>query len=551
MELFVARAEAVDPHFTLTPENTQAVIEICRRLDGIPLAIELAAARLPLLGIDGLRARLDERFKVLTGGARMVLRRHQTLRATLEWSHGLLTSEEQTVFRRLGVFSGSFTLEAAQHVAQDENIDAWSALDHLGALVDKSLVLAEGDQLPRYRLLETTRAYALERLGEAGETDATMCRHAEALLQVLTAFEREDQQTGVTVPGMQAAAAEIDNLRAALAWAVTAANGEEIAIGLAGNSLRVWNAVILLTEGMDRCLALRNFLHDGMPPATVARFWLTIAQLGIYSARRETFDAAGRAASLYRQQGDAGRLFDALVTRAAQGIRFGTIQEMEATIAEATVLVRPDWPAAPRSALEFVRSRWFAMQGRMEESLTAAQRQAAIRMQSGNEIGMHYAMSNVVAVENQLGRTEIALEHARASIARLDVIGGSAGAGHLWLSVLHSEALLGRVDAALAAGRTAYALLLREGDESRVYWGLALCAALKGRLPDAARIIGYAGAVRARAGIHPESHWTCISDRLEPLLDSALQPDELTRLRAEGAAMREEDVVRLMLGDGG
>ena len=154
------------------PDNVDAVVEICRRLDGIPLAIELAAARVPLLGVEGLRARLDERFNVLTAGARVVLRRHQTLRATLEWSHGLLTAEEQRVFRRLGVFAGSFTLEAAQHVARDAQIDGWAALDHLGALVDKSLVLAEGDPVPRYRLLETTRAYALERLGEAGETEA-------------------------------------------------------------------------------------------------------------------------------------------------------------------------------------------------------------------------------------------------------------------------------------------------------------------------------------------------------------------------------------------
>ena len=171
-----------------------AVIEICRRLDGIPLAIELAAARLPLLGVEGLRARLDERFNVLTAGARVVLRRHQTLRATLEWSHGLLTPDEQTVFRRLGVFAGSFTLEAAQHVVSDERIDVWAALDHLGALVDKSLVLAEGDPVPRYRLLETTRAYALERLAEAGETARMLRRHAEAILALLAAYEEDDRR---------------------------------------------------------------------------------------------------------------------------------------------------------------------------------------------------------------------------------------------------------------------------------------------------------------------------------------------------------------------
>ena len=549
VELFVARAQAVDPRFALTPENTHAVVEICRRLDGIPLAIEFAAARLPLLGVEGLRARLDERFNVLTAGARVVLRRHQTLRATLEWSHGLLTSVEQTVFRRLAVFAGSFTLEAAQHVVHDAQIDPWSALDHLGALVDKSLVLAEGDPIPRYRLLETTRAYALERLGEATETDSTLRRHADALLQVLAAFEREDQLLGVTLAGMQVAAAELDNVRAALSWVATAAGSAELAVALAGNSLRVWNATFQLTEGMDRCLALRPKLHDAMPPAVVARFWLTIARLGIYSTRREAYDAAWRAADLYRQLGDASRLFDALLAGAVQGIRFGTAEDMARAIDEATRLQRPDWPVRQRAFLEFARSRLCACQGRMEDSLAAALRQAAVSEQGGNEIGMHYAMSNAVAAENQLGRPEAALERARSSIARLDVIGGSGGAGHLWLGVMNSEALLGRVDAAIEAGRTAYALLLREGDEMRVFWGLALCAALQGRLPDAARIVGYADAAMARAGAS-ERQWTMILTRLNPMLDAGLAPEELARLRAEGAALREADAVRLALATG-
>lgn len=550
MELFVARAQAVDPRFALTAENAPAVVEICRRLDGIPLAIELAAARLPLLGVEGLRVRLDERFNVLTAGARVVLRRHQTLRATLEWSHGLLTPEEQTVFRRLGVFAGSFTLEAAQHVVQDTQIDQWAALDHLGALVDKSLVLAEGDAVPRYRLLETTRAYALERLGEAVETESTLRRHAEALRQVLTAFEREDQRKGVTIAGLQAAAAELDNVRAALSWVATAADSDELAVALAGHSLRVWNASFQLTEGMDRCLALRQRLRDEMPPAVVARFWLTIARLGIYSTRREAYDAARRAADLYRPLGDASRLFDALLAGAVQGIRFGTTDDMERAIDEATPLERSDWPPRQRAFLEFARSRLCARQGRMEDSLAAALRQAAISEQAGIEQGMHYAMSNVVAAEIQLGRTEGALARARHSIARLDAIGGSAGAGHLWLGVLNAEALLGRADAAVAAGRTAHALLLREGDELRVFWSLALCAALQGRLPDAARIVGYADAALVRAGVVLENHWTMTSERLYPMLRAGLAPDELGRLQAEGAAMREEDAVRVALGTG-
>ena len=145
VELFVARARAADPRLQLTAANVAAITEICRRLDGMPLAIELAAARARLLGLEGLRARLDERFHILTGGTRAVLRRHQTLRAAIEWSYGLLTPDEQTVFRRLGAFVGGFTLELAQDVAADEQIDRWAVLDLLGHLVDKSLVIADGD----------------------------------------------------------------------------------------------------------------------------------------------------------------------------------------------------------------------------------------------------------------------------------------------------------------------------------------------------------------------------------------------------------------------
>src|ERR1700756_5359166 len=119
----------------------------------------MAAARVPLLGVEGLASRLDERFRVLTGGPRLALQRHQTLRAALDWSHGLLTQDEQTVFRRLGVLARSPRRESAQRVTADNRIDEWAVLDHLGALVDKSLVVAETGEEPRYRLLETSRAF--------------------------------------------------------------------------------------------------------------------------------------------------------------------------------------------------------------------------------------------------------------------------------------------------------------------------------------------------------------------------------------------------------
>ena len=168
-----------DSRFRLDSDNVAIVADICRRLDGIPLAIELAAARVPLLGLDGLHTRMNQIFNVFSGGTRMKLRRHQTLRAALEWSYGLLSADEQTVFRRLGVFAGGFTLELAQQLVGDERIDQWLVLDLLGPLIDKSLVIAEGGAEPRYRLLETTARLHSSKLAAAGESDAMLKRHAE------------------------------------------------------------------------------------------------------------------------------------------------------------------------------------------------------------------------------------------------------------------------------------------------------------------------------------------------------------------------------------
>ena len=191
--LFIARARAVDPQFALHDGNAAAVGELCRRLDGMPLAIELAAARVRLLGVQGLLDRIDERLRVLTGGSRAALPRHQTLAAMLAWSHSLLGPVEQVVLRRLAVFVGSFALARAQDVAADDQIDRWAVLDALGVLVNKSLVTADDADPPRYRLLESTRAFALERAAasrrDAGDASTAcsgparaVCRHRRGTL---------------------------------------------------------------------------------------------------------------------------------------------------------------------------------------------------------------------------------------------------------------------------------------------------------------------------------------------------------------------------------
>jgi predicted ATPase len=250
--LFVMRARQADPHFSLSEANLHAVVDICRQLDGIPLAIELAAARVRLLGVDGVRQRLGERFSMLTAGARAVLRRHQTLRATLEWSHGLLTAPEQVVLRRLAVFVGGFTLDAAQDVAADECIDVWEVLELLGTLVDKSMVMAEGDPMPRYRLLESTRMYALERLADAGETDTMLHRHAQVQLQLAQAFDTAATELGHAGIQLQQMDLERDNILNGLDWCSrqSGADAAVIALRLVASLRYFWPSRGMLPTGI-------------------------------------------------------------------------------------------------------------------------------------------------------------------------------------------------------------------------------------------------------------------------------------------------------------
>jgi non-specific serine/threonine protein kinase len=216
IQLFIERARAVEPHFALSERNAPTVTRICQRLDGIPLALELAAARVRVLTVEQLLARLDQRFRLLTGGPRSAMPRQQTLQATLDWSYELLDDGERALFRRLAVFAGGWTLEAAEAVADGESLGSGDVLDLLTGLIDKSLVVmhargAEG----RYGFLETVRQYAEDQLLRSGEAAAVRDRHRDwcLTLRQLSTSDSEEQLAPL--------AAELDNIRAALSWCAT------------------------------------------------------------------------------------------------------------------------------------------------------------------------------------------------------------------------------------------------------------------------------------------------------------------------------------------
>src|SRR5882762_8353249 len=277
VRLFVERARAAAPHFSPDVRAAAGIAGICRRLDGIPLAIELAAARAAALGIDGLAARLDDRFRLLAGGYRTTMPRHQTLRATLDWSYELLTEPERVVLCRLAIFAGGFTLEAARAVAADDEIGAPEVVDRVPNLVAKSLVTVEADGVRvRYRLLETTRAYLLEKLIQAGEFDAAARRHAERYRDLFESGEAE-AETKPTDEWLAEYGPRIDNVRAALDWAFSPSGDASIGVALTIAAVPLWEQLSLLGECRERVGRALASLADADATSVRPRMQLSAA----------------------------------------------------------------------------------------------------------------------------------------------------------------------------------------------------------------------------------------------------------------------------------
>jgi predicted ATPase/DNA-binding CsgD family transcriptional regulator len=241
VRLFVERARGRDPTFYLSPHNALAVAEICRMLEGIPLAIELAAARVSTLSLEQISKRLEGSLELLTRGGRTAVPRHRTLKGTLDWSHALLSESEQKVFRRLSVFAGGWTLEAAEAVGSGEGIAQSEIMDLLSGLVEKSLVVAkrsdEGDV--RYRLLEPIRQHAQEKLEESGEAEEVRRRHASFYLAL--AEEAEPRLRGSEdMEWLERLENEHDNMRAVLSWALEQGEADELGLRLAGALWLFW-----------------------------------------------------------------------------------------------------------------------------------------------------------------------------------------------------------------------------------------------------------------------------------------------------------------------
>ncbi len=295
VQLFNERAIATMDEFALRDDDVAPVLEICHRLDGMPLALELAAARVDAFGVKDLAARLDNRFTLLTKGRRTALPRHQTLRATMDWSHDLLSEAERVILRRIAVFRGDFTIEAAAAVAAGEWITAADVFDGVANLAAKSLIATDiSGEVTFHRLLDTTRAYGLQKLTESGELEAVARRHAEYYRDL---FERAETETEVR-PATEWLAdygRQIDNLRAALDWAFSPSGDASIGIALTAAAVPLWMQLSLLEEGHGRVERALAALNSMAAPNPRREMLLQAALANAVLGTAGTVDAVGSA----------------------------------------------------------------------------------------------------------------------------------------------------------------------------------------------------------------------------------------------------------------
>lgn len=546
LSLFEARVQAAQPGFVLDERNLALAIDVCRRLDGLPLAIELAAARVATLGLRSVRDKLDARFKLLTAGSRAALRRHQTLRAALEWSHGLLTDAERAVFQRLGVFAGGFTMHTAQAVAADARLDEWIVLDHLSALVDKSLVVTDAGDPPRYGLLESARAFALEQLAAAGETIEVVKRHALAMRDFLQRVDsanldgelRTDQYAALVLP-------ELDNLRAAHEWASGEAGDLQVAMSLAAHA---GSLIDYAVECADWLVSLHGkFDEDAIEPAIVARYWRAIAA-GNMTGRlplAQRADAAARASTLYKALHQPRRVFSSLMQLSQLRSAQGQIAAAQAAVDGARALMRPDWPAEFRIRL-LRRDGYLARtEGRWDEALAAEREDVRISAATGDWRLEVIARTNLVDLLWERGPIEEAAHEASRLAEQLRERPAAQGdMDIMFANLIGILSEMDRIEDAAIVAQEALPSMRRTRNlyiEEWVYFFWR-----RGQVETASLLLGAYEAKRARTGEPLQPNERRLIAQARAAIETGVQAEPLRQALAAGAALGDLELLSVI-----
>jgi predicted ATPase/class 3 adenylate cyclase len=517
VRLFVDRAVTTTPEFTVTRENAPAVAQVCQRLDGIPLAIELAAARVKVLAVDQIAARLDDRFRLLTGGSPIALHRQQTLRATIDWSYNLLSETERVLLRRLSVFVGGWTLEAAESVCADGGVEAASILDLLTALVDKSLMSAETQRgEARYRLLETVRQYAHDRLVEADEDADLRTRHRDWYLELA---EQTDREIRGPRPAwwIERLETEHDNLRSALEWSKAEKDGAEAGLRLVGALHRFWfrrGHWREASEWLDGALARSGEAPPSLRPKALLGATHLAWRLGDYG--------------LATKLGEKG---------------VALCRELEDKEASASLL----------TYLSVVAIH----QGNYDRATALCEEAMNLGRELGNKAIIGLQLGHLGIVARYVGDYERATALQNESLALLREIGDKSGITFVLPFVLRNlgKVALHQSESGRAAVYFRESLILSTeiGDRWLCEEGLegfAAVASATGHYERAARLLGAADQLREILGWHPSPPDQADYDKCRAATHAALGNIVFSVAWAEGRAMTLEQAIEYALASG-
>jgi tetratricopeptide (TPR) repeat protein len=551
--LFVERAQEAKPSFELTPENLGAVAEICGRLEGIPLAIELAAARIKLMTAEQIAGRLGEkRLSFLTGGGG-----HETLRDAIVWSYNLLDDKGKALFARLGIFVGGASLETAETVAGAPlGLEFGEVLDGIAALVDNGLVRqtesAEGE--PRFKMLETIREYALERLSESAELDDARNRHLNRYVELAETAAPELSRAGQAV-WLERLDEESDNIRAGLAWSIESGQ-VELGLRLAGALVRFWSIRGLMTEGR-RWLTEALNVSEGVGPSVLAQAYyaLGFAALGQgdYSEAKPLFE---RSLALAREDGEAR-----LEAQALQQIGW-------------IVMTSGDYTEDHKARARELAGRALELSREIGDKLVQSGSLnilAELAAEEGDEAGANALYAESLGLRRELGdkrliansvltlgRAELTRGEYESAATRLqEGFGLARELRDTWsmsvaLTNLGRVALLGGGDLAEAARLFADGLALaKERGDKRVaaecLQGLAAVAGTEGDAAQAARLFGACAGLLDSIGVTPTPVEVALNDRFVPPVRETLGDEPFTAELAAGRAEEPGEAIELAL----
>jgi len=541
--LFIDRASMVDKSLVLTDDTAPIVADICRRLDGIPLAIELAAARVKVLSIANLAQRLNERFKILTSGSRDVLPRQKTLGALIDWSYDLLSAQEQLLFKRLGMFASGFGLDAATTVCGGEGLDEIEILDLLTSLTDKSLVVADtGWEQERYHLLESTRAYALEKLTAAGERESLARRHAEYFRDQAQAAD-ERYGTASSFAWLAAVELELDNYRAALEWALTQGNDAVLGGAIAGAIDQVWFRGGLGVEGRYWTGLAIERMSETEQPRLVARLWVALATT---LSGKLGYEAAERAARLYASSGDRRGVGRATRLRSFLLSQMGRFDEASEANSQALATLSTcgdKWGIANclarQASIEWHRGDIGAGRERFAQALAAYKA-------LGDEFGTALVLSNSAELEFADGHPSEALRLVSEVLEIQLRVKDAQGVSNSQINSAAYRIALGDLKGARESSREALRWSRQCQDKflgTIALQHLAVLSGLGGDTTRPARLLGYVDAQYRELEMEREPTEKWGYNKLNAALREKLSENEVAKLAAEGAAWSEDQAV--------